>query len=400
MKNKSLIISVFALLASLGAGYGIANLEKEKSLPIEDATHEDAHGDKEKEVGFIKISDEDAKASGIETDKINFGTGSEIQILGRIEASPEARILVSAPISGRISRLYVAIGSIVNKGSPLYEIISAEGAAIVADEKVATANIQMATASSHAAVSAYKSDEWLYKKGVISLRELETSKANALNAEANIIAQAAYANSAKAKIVASGSPKSNGAILVRAPISGVVGNMPITIGSFASQGSPTGEITNINNTEAVFQIAPSMLYNLKIGGRIEVKTDDNRKFSAVIKAIAPGFNQGANNSIIRAKIEGDNLAIGSILSASINTQSGNQNLMPLVPTAAIIATESGNAVFVKTKNGFKLTNVLIGNSFNEKTEIKRGLKGDEEIAINNTFLLKSELAKGEVEHDH
>jgi cobalt-zinc-cadmium efflux system membrane fusion protein len=143
-----------------------------------------------------------------------------------------------------------------------------------------------------------------------------------------------------------------------------------------------------------------MLYNLKIGGRIEVKTDDNRKFSAVIKAIAPGFNQGANNSIIRAKIEGDNLAIGSILSASINTQSGNQNLMPLVPTAAIIATESGNAVFVKTKNGFKLTNVLIGNSFNEKTEIKRGLKGDEEIAINNTFLLKSELAKGEVEHDH
>ena len=62
--------------------------------------------------------------------------------------------------------------------------------------------------------------------------------------------------------------------------------------------------------------------------------------------------------------------------------------------------EGGSVVFVAVRNGFRATPVLVGRQAGGRTEILRGLTGDERIAAANAFLLKAELAKGQAEHGH
>ncbi len=407
MKISKSIVSILAIVAAMGIGYSASFIKPKPTKPItkpissanSQENLQDQHEENASE-GNIELSVENATAAGIEVSKVAFGTGSEIRILGRIMASPEAKVIIGAPISGRVTRVFVASGSIVNKGSPLFEIISAESVSMIADSGSANALANAAAANADAANRAYTSDQWLFQKGVISRRELDDSRANALSSAANVQGAHALASAAKAKIIASGSPASNGSLVVRAPINGVVSLMPVSIGGFVPQGFASGEITNTNNSEAVFQIAPALLEQVSIGSILNIESSSGKRLSGIIKAIVPGTDFGAANSIVRAKITGESLPIGLVISARIVSQAGGQPLKPIVPSAAIATFEDGHKVFIQTNSGFRAIPVIIGNSFNGQTEIIRGLSGNETVAIKNVFLLKSELLKSEVEHEH
>ena len=70
-----------------------------------------------------------------------------------------------------------------------------------------------------------------------------------------------------------------------------------------------------------------------------------------------------------------------------------------VPCAAVQTVEGATVVFVRTPTGFRVAPVLVGRQAGDRTEILRGLTGVERVAGANAFLLKAELAKGEVEHE-
>ena len=68
--------------------------------------------------------------------------------------------------------------------------------------------------------------------------------------------------------------------------------------------------------------------------------------------------------------------------------------MPVaVKTNAIQTVEDKPVVFVQTGKGFELREVTTGEHDNQFTEIKSGLKPSEKYAAENSFLLKSELAR-------
>ena len=71
-----------------------------------------------------------------------------------------------------------------------------------------------------------------------------------------------------------------------------------------------------------------------------------------------------------------------------------------VPTEAVQTVEGNTVVFVQVQGGFQATPVLAGRQAAGRTEILRGLNGNERIASANAFLLKAEMAKGEAEHGH
>lgn len=387
MKTK-IIYSTLALLIAAGAGFGFAKIFTPKAATTV-ATEDNHNAEKaeehtENEGDEIDITEADAKAAGIETASITFGSGSDARILGQIVSSPEAKIMVGAPIGGRVSRVYVAIGSNVSKGAPLFEIISADGASVIADSRAATANAA-------AAQKAYASDKWLYAKGVISRRDLETSQANAA-------VSSSMAGAANAKINAAGNPSANGRIIVRSPINGVVSSMPVTIGGFIPQGSAAGEIYDINNTEAEFKITPDQAGRIQIGSNIVVNTNDGRQLNAKVKAIAPQSDLNGSTSVLRAKILETNLAVGTTLIGRIAI-ANDKSLRPVVPASAIINLENKPVVFIKTEHGFKAVPIMTGQSYNGVTEIVKGLSGKEIIVTKNAFLLKSELSSSE-EHSN
>jgi cobalt-zinc-cadmium efflux system membrane fusion protein len=71
-----------------------------------------------------------------------------------------------------------------------------------------------------------------------------------------------------------------------------------------------------------------------------------------------------------------------------------------VPRKAIQTLEGRPTVFVETNEGFAPRPITIGREGESRVEILAGLALGERIAVQNTFLLKAELAKAEAEHAH
>lgn len=70
-----------------------------------------------------------------------------------------------------------------------------------------------------------------------------------------------------------------------------------------------------------------------------------------------------------------------------------------VPEEAIVRTAEGPAVFLARGSRFELRPVVAGRSDGRTTEIVGGLAAGDSVVVGNAFVLKSELGKGEVEHE-
>lgn len=71
-----------------------------------------------------------------------------------------------------------------------------------------------------------------------------------------------------------------------------------------------------------------------------------------------------------------------------------------VPRGAIQTFEGRPSVFVETADRFVPRAVMLGREGESRVEVLSGLAAGERIAVENTFLLKAELAKAEAEHEH
>jgi cobalt-zinc-cadmium efflux system membrane fusion protein len=71
-----------------------------------------------------------------------------------------------------------------------------------------------------------------------------------------------------------------------------------------------------------------------------------------------------------------------------------------VPEDAIVRTAEGPAVFRAEGTRFELQPVAVGRSDGHTTEVLSGIAPGDSVVVRNAFVLKSELGKGEVEHEH
>jgi cobalt-zinc-cadmium efflux system membrane fusion protein len=71
-----------------------------------------------------------------------------------------------------------------------------------------------------------------------------------------------------------------------------------------------------------------------------------------------------------------------------------------VPEEAIVRTAEGPAVFHARGGSFVLEHVSLGRSDGRMTEVTAGVAAGDTVVVAQTFILKSELGKGEVAHEH
>jgi cobalt-zinc-cadmium efflux system membrane fusion protein len=71
----------------------------------------------------------------------------------------------------------------------------------------------------------------------------------------------------------------------------------------------------------------------------------------------------------------------------------------IVPKTALQSLKGDTVVFVRTADGFEARKVSIGRQDARQAEVTSGLAAGEQIASANTFILKADLGKAEVEHE-
>jgi cobalt-zinc-cadmium efflux system membrane fusion protein len=194
-----------------------------------------------------------------------------------------------------------------------------------------------------------------------------------------------------------GSPGASGEVVVRSPIAGVVTGLQAAPGGFVSQGATVADIADPQRVEVVFNVPAEIAAQLSQGAALRIIGPDGAEGSAVIVGVAPLAQDTTGAAVVRARPNGGRLTPGSAVSATVQT-AGRGGLS--VPSEAVQTLEGRMVVFVATANGFRPQSVTVGRAGAGYTEIIAGLTGRERIAGRGAFILKAELSKGDVEHEH
>jgi cobalt-zinc-cadmium efflux system membrane fusion protein len=377
--DKKALLSGAAILAALAVGYGLASLR----APAAKDRHAEPAAEAKTEEGRIEILAADASAAGIAVVTVGRGGGSDVRLTGRVEAAPDARAVVAAPLAGVVERVLVSPGVQVGAGGGLVLIRSADGALVSAEAVAAGAEAQ-------AAQAALARESRLLKEGVTARQDFEAARAAAARASAQAAA-------ARARVAASGSPGAGGLATLRSPIAGLVTGVQVAPGGFVAQGAPVAEVSDPRRLEVVFNVPADAAAKLKVGAPLNLIGPDGREVAARIIGLAPLAQATTGAAVVRARPDRDGLTPGAAVSAQVPADGQG---LPSVPSEAVQTLEGRSVVFVAEPGGFRLRSVTVGRSGGGQTQIVSGLKGGETVAGRGAFVLKAELAKGEAEHGH
>ncbi|MDC8103805.1 MULTISPECIES: efflux RND transporter periplasmic adaptor subunit [Chryseobacterium] len=160
---------------------------------------------------------------------------------------------VRAKIQGYITQLLVDEGQYVTKGQPLFRletnILTENAAAAKAGIGAAESTVAAAQASVNAAQVEVNKLKPLVAKNIISNVQLQTAQANLAQAQAQL--QQAVASKRQATANYKGVEANIEYSIIRAPISGVVGKLPLKVGSLVGPTDQT-PLTTISDTSEVF----------------------------------------------------------------------------------------------------------------------------------------------------
>ncbi|MCS3869795.1 membrane fusion protein (multidrug efflux system) [Chryseobacterium ginsenosidimutans] len=160
---------------------------------------------------------------------------------------------VRAKIQGYITQVLVDEGQYVTKGQPLFRletnILTENAAASKAGIGAAESNIAAAQAAVNAANVEVNKLKPLVQKNIISNVQLETAQANLAQAQAQL--QQARAGKSQAVANYKGVAANIDYSVIRAPISGVIGKLPLKVGSLVGPTDQTA-LTTISDTSQLF----------------------------------------------------------------------------------------------------------------------------------------------------
>ena len=184
--------------------------------------------------------------------------------------------------------------------------------------------------------------------------------------------------------------------VIRAPFDGVITKIYSKPGSFVTPNNAVGSSSSslsssilslTANNQLVANIAESNLAKIRIGQKVNIKTDayPNQIFLGKVSQVAAQatVEQNVTSFEITAEIISEKK---SLLRSGMNVEAefefGKKDNALVVPTVAVVREEKGTGVYIlndKDKPVFKSiqTGVVVKN----KTEIKSGLTGDEKILL-------------------
>lgn len=368
-----------ALLLS-GCGASVAEPE----------AHAEEQGHKE---GVVALTADQIAAAGITlVESLTGGTAAAIEAPALIESDPDATRIVSANVSGRIVALSRNLGDPVTRGQTLAVIESREAASLHAEVENARTALDLARAQRDR-------DEALFKQGFRPLREVEISRAAYAQAETAL-------RLARQQVAATGAQGGGlNRVIIAAPMSGrVIARSAILGQTFTeeTEGAELYRIASLDKVNVAFSLSAADAARLTAGSELEVNAP-GRTGQARVRFVSPVLDE--QTRLVRVLADLDNRSgawrVGEPVQARVRVAAngGTGGGAVMIPAVAVQSIENQPAVFVRTKEGFRVVPVTLGRRDGPQVAVTRGLKGGETIAATNSFTLKAELGKGEAGHE-
>jgi membrane fusion protein (multidrug efflux system) len=299
-----------------------------------------------------------------------------VDLQGRIDAEGVAFVSPHG-LGGLVKAIYVRTGSRVSKGQLIMKLDDA-----VAQQQVATARQGISGAESYLRLkqSIYERRQNLWSQGIGSEVDLLAAKTEFENA-------ASALNQAKAAVRLA---QENAALSnVYAGISGIVDAMNVRVGEFFSPQSAadpkTGiRIVNNNSVKVITDVPENYIARIKRGDSVLISVPETGKadYKSVINVVGSSIDPTKRSFQIEARLPYDPMLKPNQL-ASMKILDYKARGIISVPENVVQTDEKGKYVYVIEKTGdrsiVRKKPVIVGESYNNATEIKSGLTGGEVI---------------------
>ena len=274
------------------------------------------------------------------------------------------QIELTSEISGRVKELYVKEGSVVSAGQALARL---DNEVLSADRIAAQARLDQAKQNLQRYEQALQSGGVTQKQVDDARLQLDSEQARFVQASKNL---------------------SNA--VVKAPVSGIINNRFVEIGSYLAPGNKIFEIVDEKKLKLTVNVTEYQVVQIKKGDKVTVSASvyPEVKYEGVVTFVSAKSNASLNYPVeieIR-NIPGKELKAGMYGTAHFSGV-GNSSAL-LIPRSAFQGGVSSNRIFVNDDGKAKLRNVVAGRVYGNLVEIRDGLKpGDQVITSGQINLI-------------
>jgi membrane fusion protein, heavy metal efflux system len=291
--------------------------------------------------------------------------------------STNGQAIIQSPQTGKISQLSVKVGERVNKGALL---------AVITPSLDAGSTVSLLTERNNV-----EAELQAAKKEYERLKSIEDIAAKRDVAEAEARYQKARENKMLYERLSDGGA-SSGAIFLRAPISGTVGNFTYAAGSTVNANEAILTITNLSTVYVEAQVFDKDADQVN-GGKnflVECANADEHK-TAEVKLLAPAQSINPTNQTQRVIFEMENpdgdFKIGEFVNVRVFAAQASREIA--LPNSAITEINGRPVVFIKdAAEKYSVSYVTMGQSNGTHTIINKGVEEGERVVTRSTYQMK------------
>lgn len=352
-------------------------------------------------VGVVVLTPEQVGAAGITTAAATrqASTGGWSATAG-IEAAPGRLARIGSPVAGRVTRVLAAEGDRVVAGATLASVDAPE---------LAEATAQYLAASSGALVAREiaNRERELFERRISAEREWRLAEAEAVRAESAKEAAEGRLHVlgltdldlASLQVVGHYSPS----VAIRTPIAGTVASRTVDVGQIVQPGEPLYEVVDLTEVRLVVDVYDEALSRVRVGQDVQVRTTStgDRVFTGHVASIGAVVERATRTVKLQVHLPNRDGALRPGMFATawlVGVPLKGDSGTVMIPEAAVQRDGPVTIVFLPVGPGrYQRREVTVGAAGDSgRVAVTSGLAAGDSVAASGTFVLKSELRRGEL----
>jgi len=403
--TQGLLAAIFLLLgmAVMTAGCGKKEAPEEGKTAVAVEKKESGHkeGDKKEAHGMVVLSQDMQKSSGIEVRPVSLEEAAiPLSATAVIEMNMDRTSKISPRVTGKAVRINVSQGDRVKAGQVLAYLDSVELDQIWSEYRKAQGKVKLAERS-------LQREETLFQKKISPEKDVLKARQELDEAEADInFAQERFrlVGVDVAQFAATRGNGSHPLVPVASPVGGIVIEKTVTRGEVVNPEKTLFLVADLSTLWVAIDVYEKDVSRFRVGTGVKVSVTafPDKIFKGKISYVADVVDEKTRTEKARVTIDNASglLKPGMFASVLIETKNATGERLIAVPEEAVQIEGAARYVFVQVApDKFARRDIEIGRTLGKNLEVTAGLKEGEVFAVSGTFILKSELKKGELEGD-
>ena len=280
---------------------------------------------------------------------------SFIELQGAVVAEDE--VYVNAKVPGSITKVYIKVGDRVTAGQTVAEI----------DDDMMQSQMDEIKKRWELANDVFTKQEALWKQNIGSEVQYLSAKNNKESLEKGLATL----------------QKSREMYQIKAPISGIVDEVPMKIGSGAAPGMALAKIVNFSKLKVRVDAPETYVGKLRVGNSVLVQfTDINKEISSKISYIGAGVNPANRTVKVEIPIRSNEPGLLPNMATVVKVVNYSNPKAMVIPIN-LIQKDLSNQDFVMVEEGgyAKRLDVKIGQQYGANCEVLTGLKAGDKLVV-------------------